>query len=429
MRPLASLLCLAFVLSCGASPQDSSPIQPIEPEAATGTVERDRSPQAPSPDVALLVAGNTDFGLALQRAAFSAGEDAVSSPHSISEALAMTWAGAQGETATQMAAAMRFTLPPERFHPAFDALDLALGSRGGLKIVNSLWGQQAYPWRQPFLDLLAQYYGAGLSLVDYRTDWESARGTINGWVAQETKDRIQDLLPAGCLDRTTRLVLVDAVTFDGAWQAPFDPGATQDRYFRADNGMTEVVKVMRREGMVRGAATDELVAAELPYEGGALSMVVIAPRQGTLADFEASLSVARLDAVLDALTVEDSTLRLPRFRIASPTVDLSETLEGMGMSLAFDRAQADFGPMAERVDGENLHIDKVLHKAFIAVGEEGTEAAAATAVIMGGDAGCVGPIAQPDRRELDFTRPFFFAIRDVQTREIIFLGHVAMPHE
>jgi len=341
----------------------------------------------------------------------------------------MTWAGARSGTEAQMATALHFSLPQARLHPAFNALDLALAKRSGLRIVNALWGQSEYPFLAPFLDTLKLNYGAGMTLLDFRTAWEPGRETINAWVAQQTKDRIQQLIPPGFMDKTTRLVLTNAITFDGLWSRPFDPSATRDEYFQRADGSFAQAKTMNQTGQIRGAATSDYVAAELPYQDGLLSMVVIAPT--SLASFEASLTATQLSQITQSLTTADSELSLPRFKIASSTLDLSKTLKAMGMSAAFDPGAADFGAMADlnKTNGENLFIQAVLHKAFIAVGEKGTEAAAATAVVMGGDAGCVGPVVPPQRRMLRVARPFLFFIRDVTSGTILFLGHVVEPTE
>lgn len=428
---LLSLLSTVALAACAANegtPKSGTPDVEVAVETRESDLPRETNPSVPEGDQARLVRDNAEFGLQLQRAVVQPDENAVLSPFSISEAMAMAWAGARAGTESEIATALHFGLPQQRLHAAFNGLSLALGQREGLRIVNSLWGQSDYPFLEPFLDTLKCNYGAGMRLLDFRTEWETGRKVINDWVAQETKQRIQELIPQGFMDKTTRLVLVNAITFDRPWAQPFESGATIERAFRRADQTYAWVKTMHRSGVMRGLASTDYTAVELPYQGNAFSMVVVQP--ASLRDFEASLTAERLSQIVRSLTEEDSNLALPRFKIASASIDLSKALQEMGMKRSFNPDTADFGAMADldKTNGENLFIQAVLHKAFIAVGEEGTEAAAATAVVMGGDAGCA-VVTPPRRRALTFDRPFLFFIRDVASGTILFLGHVTDPRE
>jgi serpin B len=401
-----------------------------DPNDAGGLVasdeERITSPDVPAGDLRAVVADNTDFALSLyQKLRFTPG-NLFYSPFSISAALAMTWAGARGETESQMAAALHFTLPQERLHPAFDALDLALASRGRgamgsdggafrLTVANAIWGQVGYPFEVPFLDTLALNYGAGVHVVDFRKDPEGSRGVINDWVAERTEDRIEDLLPPGSIDASTRLVLTNAIYFNAAWESPFDEGDTKDATFTRRDGTEIQVPTMRGSPRARYGSGDGWAAVELPYDRHELAMVLVLPDAGTIDAFEASLTGDALAAILGSMTEHLVTLSLPRFEIESQ-LSLVEQLSGLGMPIAFGDA-ADFSG----ISGEGgLAIRDVVHEAWVSVDEAGTEAAAATGVV-------VGPTSVPMPAEIHFDHPYLFVIRDLATETILFVGRVEDP--
>ncbi len=395
------------------------------------TVQRELSPAVPAADQQALVDGAGDFSLALyQRLAGAPGQgNLFFSPYSISLALSMTWAGAAGVTATEMADTLGFTLPPARHHPAFDWLDLELESRGAgaqgtdgqpfqLSITNALFGQQGYTYRPTFLDLLAQYYGAPLYLVDYMGDHEAARLTINAWVAQQTADLIPALLPDGSLDQWTRLVLANAIYFNAAWATQFREYRTGPEPFHRLDGSTVQVDMMHQEGSFPYVAEDGVQVIELPYDGDEVSMVVIVPDSGRYAEIEQSLDGSTLRGLLGLLATERVQLGMPRFTV-DYGLNLVATLDQMGMPSAFSNA-ADFSGIT---DEDPLCITAVIHKAVVEVDETGTEAAAATAVVMGADASMPAP---PDVI-LTLDRPYIFLIRDRATGALLFLGRVLDP--
>ncbi|HSR32452.1 MAG TPA: serpin family protein, partial [Anaerolineae bacterium] len=348
------------------------------------------------------------------------------SPYSVSLALAMAYAGASGETDRQMADTLHFSLPQERLHPAFNALEQELDRRGQgasgtdgqgfrLNVVNSLWGQEDYRFLSEFLDLLAADYGAEMRRLDFARE-ERARKTINDWASQQTEGRIQELIPTGVLDAATRLVLVNAVYFNAAWARPFDPRATQDGVFHLLDGSWLTTPMMYQAASFAYADGPDYQAVVLPYDGYEIAMVILLPAQGQFEAVERSLDARRVKAVLQGLAERQVSLTLPRFEFESG-FKLGAVLVEMGMPLAFT-LQADFSGMTP--DGE-LFISDVIHRATISVGEAGTEAAAATAGVM-------PPSAIPeDLVTLTVDRPFLFLIRDLQTGTVLFLGRVVDP--
>jgi len=349
------------------------------------------------------------------------------SPYSISVALAMTYAGAAADTADQMASTLRFTLPQDRLHPAFNAYSLDLQDRAEaetegtpfeLSVANSLWGQQGLPFRMEFLDLLAQNYGAGMRLVDFASDPEAARLAINRWVGDETREKIQDLIPSGAIDTLTRLVLANAIYFKAAWLYPFEAEATTTEPFHLLDGSTVDVPMMHQNEPHGYAVREEYRALELPYETGNMSMLIILPDEGEFSSVEETLSLEMVRQLVDELTYGPVILSLPRFTYES-AFSLKDALQHLGMSDAFDPDRANFSGM----DGNrDLHIGSVLHKAFVSVDEQGTEAAAATAVIMQTTSALAD---EPITFTVD--RPFILLIRDGGTGSILFLGRVMDP--
>jgi len=424
---LASFALLSAALQ-GCDSQGTPAIQnQIEP--AKSSALRVTDPQVSAEDTVTLASDNAAFALDAYHKLIANNGNLVFSPASISIALAMVYAGAVGTTASEMATTMHYTLPAERLHPAFDALDLALASRGEgklgadggpmrLHVVNAAWGERTYAFKASYLDTLAMNYGAGLNLLDFIHGFDAARVTINDWVAGQTEDRIQDLLPAGALDSATRLVLTNAVYFNAAWMQPFDPENTNDGTFNLLDSTTVTTKFMGGSlDNVPALQGDGFVAVALPYQDDRLSLLVVVPDAGTLATFESSLDATKLGAMVTGLTNQRVVLGMPRFRTET-SQSLEELLQALGMTSAFIFGQADFSGM----DGtHNLFISKVVHKAFIDVTEKGTEAAAATAVVMK-----VGSAA-PSGLNIYANRPFLYFLRDQPTGAVIFMGRVLDP--
>jgi serine protease inhibitor len=361
----------------------------------------------------------------------------VFSPASIVTALAMAYAGAAGTTAQEMAATLHFRLEGDTLHQALNSLDAALESRSWqgkdpedkdqgvlVKTANSLWGQKGTVFEQLFLDTLAADYGAGMRLVDYMTAAEDARKAINEWVASETEEKITDLIPAGALDALTRLVLVNAVYLDATWASQFDPALTKEGQFTTLAGDAATADMMFQSSSFPYAAGDGWQAVELPYlrddpSQDGLSMLVIVPEAGGFSEVESRLSSGLIDEAVGQLaTGPEVNLTMPKFEFRTQA-SLSTALTALGMQSAFDPGAADFSGMTTR---EELYISKVVHEAYITVDEEGTEAAAATAVIARVSAAPTMEIV-----ELTIDRPFIFALRDQETGALLFLGRVTDP--
>lgn len=370
--------------------------------------------------VETVVQGNTEFALDLYQKLRTVEGNLFFSPYSISTALAMTYAGARGNTRVQMAQALHFPLVQEQLHPAFASLEAKLGDIGRkghiqLRVANALWPQKGYALLEEFLALTKQHYGVLITTVDYG-DAETARCKINDWVEEKTENKIQDIIPPGILDALTRLVLVNAIYFKGSWASRFDQHLTSDAPFWVTPDEQVQVPMMRQVHEFGYGEGDGLQVLELSYAGDDLSMVVLLPRERDgLAKLEESLTAENLDTWTRELWSSEVQAFLPRFEITFP-FKLNNTLKSMGMVDAF--GNADFSGM----DGTKLlYIAAVLHKAFVAVNEEGTEAAAATAVV-GAARGL--PLSPPTFRA---DHPFVFLIRENSTGSILFLGRVVNP--
>jgi serpin B len=366
-----------------------------------------------------VVEGNTGFALDLYARLREDSGNLFLSPYSISTALAMTYAGARGETATQMTDVLHFPLERERLHSAFSALESSVKAAGGkpgcsLHVANTLWGQQGYGFLGDFLALTKRHYGAALREVDFQRATEQARQTINAWVEDQTEHKITDLLQRNDLDSITTLVLTNAIYFKGNWASQFDRKRTLDAPFRLNSTETVAVPMMRQSGNFAFAGGDEVDLVELPYQGDRLSMVLLLPKEsGGLANLEESLTRDNLARWLGRLREQPVQVSVPRFNLET-RFKLSKVLQAMGMTDAFRPGQADFSGMTGR---RELFIDEVIHQAQVEVNEEGTEAAAATAVVM--RKGAITTFVAD--------HPFLFLIRDKQSGSILFLGRVVNP--
>ncbi|HEY1500987.1 MAG TPA: serpin family protein [Acidobacteriaceae bacterium] len=355
------------------------------------------------------------------------------SPESISTAFAMADAGARGQTAAEMARVFHFTLPQERLHPAMGALLAGMNAEHEgyeLRVADALWAQQDAQLLPGYLSLMKADYGAGVNRVDFRTAAEAARGTINDWVAKETKDRIQNLIGRGVLTPATRLVLTNAIYFKGTWRSPFVKGATtEDGEFHLSAKQTAKAPLMHRTGGYRyydGGTFQEL---EIPYASGdpddALAMVVVLPKETDGLDaLERKFTAAAAQEWVGKLApVEKVMVTLPRFTMTQQ-FELSGTLATMGMPHAFEPS-ADFSGMTGKPE---FYISAAIHKAFIDVNEQGTEAAAATSTVMVA-AAMRRSVPEPPPVEFRADHPFLFMIRDGKTGGILFLGRVEDPRE
>ena len=419
----ASLLSFAL-LACGS--KSEPPTFPMAKSSATRVMD----PQVSTADSATFAADNEAFALSAYHQMTAGAGNLVFSPASISIALAMTYAGAAGTTASEMAAALHFSLPPERLHPAFDALDLALASRGqGFKgadggpmrvdVVNAAWAERTFTFLPAYLDILATSYGAGINLLDFVNAADSSRQTINAWVASQTNDKIQNLLPEGSVDSMTRLVLTNAVYLNAAWQTPFDPTNSYDggSFTLLDNSTVTTRMMSAGLGNIPAVKGTGFVAAALPYDDERLSLLLVIPDAGTFTAFEAALDQPTLDGIVASLSPQPVALSIPPFKIETEQ-KLVGLLQGLGMTSAFTPGLADFSGMDGGLD---LYISDVIHKAYIAVAEKGTEAAAATAVV-------IRNAALPSGLYVTANRPFLYFLRDEPTSAVLFMGRVVNPN-
>jgi len=347
------------------------------------------------------------------------------SPYSIRAALAMVASGAAGATEKQLVETLG--LPADRaaraqaVRASRKRLDEARARSGvTLDIANRVWSQKSFPLLPAFTSGLEDTFGAGMVEADFAAAPDKVRREINGWVEQQTRDRIRDLLPPGLLTRDARMVLVNAIYFYGLWSSPFPAAATKDEPFHlADGGQATVPLMFQRLKRAAYAELGDVQVCEIPYRGDELVMTVILPKAGGLPALEARIKAEGLAPFLAALRREEVNVRLPRFKLESQ-FSLAETLAKLGIRDAFNAGAADFSGMT---GGRDLYVSAVVHKAFVDVNEKGTEAAAATAVVMERTS-----IAVPrEPRDFRADRPFIFALRDRTSGEILFLGRLARP--
>lgn len=384
------------------------------------------APPPPPPwtdDMSAVAGGNDRFALDLYAQLATdkenKGKNLFFSPYSVHSALAMTATGARGATREQMAKVLHL--------PNDDAKLFAAGDLGRyyahprkdfeLNVANALWGQKGFPWRPEWVGQQEARFGAGFREADFRSNPDGERDRINRWVEEQTRERIKELLVPLQIDRDTAMVLVNAIYFKGAWATQFDPKKTAPAPFLCDDNTKLDVPMMHGELKAGYMYTaDGVQMAELPYRGGELSMVLVMPaRRDDLASLEKKLTPAALDKWLSALRDRaELQVSLPKFRVES-RFELPEHLKALGMTDAFARGRADFGGM---LPSPPVFVSAVAHKAFVEVGEEGTEAAAATAVVMGADSGPPSFYAN---------RPFLILIRDTKRGTILFMGRVMRP--
>ena len=378
-------------------------------------------------DLAAVVKGNGAFALDLYSRLSSSSGNLFFSPFSISSALAMAYGGAEGATAEEMAAALRFPVERERLHPAFaDLVKQAKGKSRGLELslANGLWAQRGYEFRESFKDLAKSHYGAELRELDFSVAAKACR-IINEWVETETHGKIRDLIGPGMLGPLTRLVMANAIYFKGDWASPFKKDQTEDAPFTVTSNQKVTVPMMLQQAKFGYLDTHSFQALELAYEGQDLAMVVFLPRKVEgLPELEKSLTPERLRTRLARLRQREVIAYVPRFR-AESTFMLNEALAEMGMRLAFDLSGADFSGMS---GSERLFLSLILHKAYVDVDEKGTEAAAVTALI----APTCARWHWPQIERIPVFRadhPFLFLIWDRRSGTILFLGRVTNPKE
>lgn len=417
---LASVVVIATVLAGCTGVQDAASPEPTPPAG-------EDIPEAGGNDS--VAAGNNRFAFDLYQELRNdpayAEENLFFSPYSISSALAITYEGARGRTADEIRAVFHLPVDDTARREGFLAIDAGINSEDSgytLRTANALWAEETYPFLQDYIETAGRYYSANVTNLDFTTQPEASRITINRWVEERTNDLIKDLLPEGSISPLTRLVITNAIYFKGTWVKQFDENKTVEAEFRKGPGESVLVPMMQRtdeEAVYGYAETNTLQVLEMPYtheSGTGLSMLVILPDEIEAA--EESLDAQKIDDLRQSLTERRVNVYFPKFSLET-TYPLAETLAAMGMPTAFTDA-ADLSGM----DGtQNLFVSSVVHKAFVDVNEEGTEAAAATGVIinmktsLGGDE---TPVFRADH-------PFIFAILDNDTGTILFMGRVVDP--
>lgn len=376
------------------------------------------------PVVVTAVPGGGEFALDLYRqiAAEHEGESLFFSPFSVRSALAMTWEGARGETADQMAAALKLPeLAGSDIHAGLGSMTRSLNAKGKpyeFSVANAVWVDRTLLLADSYVQQIKDAYRVGIEQADFIRQPESERVRINQWVEQQTRDRITDLMSSGTVTEDTRLVLANAIYFKGQWAEKFDGNLTRDSGFQLANGTHVLVPTMKRTNEKLAVSHGEgFRLLELPYVGNTLSMVILLPhRADGLTKLEESLTVEVLDTVLNELHEREINMfQMPKFKVSpGESYRLNSALQAMGMVRAFVPG-ADFTGLSP--SGGNLFISDVMHQGFVEVNEEGTEAAAATGVgVMATSASMV-----------NVDRPFLFLIRHRPTGEILFMGRVLDP--
>ncbi|MFZ6734220.1 serpin family protein [Undibacterium sp. Ji42W] len=436
MRPtlICSCLLLGLISACGgagtAATATTIETKPQAVSTAKSTLARNSAPQASDADLAAAVAGNTEFALKILPLLDAQGDsNLVYSPYSLTLALEMAAAGAKGDTLSSMEKALAFQLQQSRLQPALNRLDLLLADKTStaakpnvqlpnLNIANALWAQQGYSLQSSYLDALSVNFGAAVNLQDFVSAAEPSRLAINNWVADQTQQKIKDLIPAGGVSPQTRVVLTNAIWFKSDWAQPFTKEATRNQDFTDRKGSVKNLPFMNLTSNFPYVQGKGYQAVELPYIDNKLAMLLVVPDAGKFDDFMQGLSSTTINNMTTGLKDNYIALSMPKFNFsANPAMNSS--LSTLGMGAAFDASKADFSGIS---GNRELSISGVVHKAFINVDEKGTEAAAATGVLIG-----VTSINVTQPLKLTLDRPFLFMIRDRQTGLIIFMGKLMNP--
>jgi serpin B len=367
------------------------------------------------------VTGNNKFAFKLYEEINDEEENVFFSPYSISSALAMTYNGAKGTTGDEMAEVLNFTKDKEALSADFKQLneDFRNFNQEDLKlhIANSLWCQQDLDFKQSFLDMNAKYYDAGIQKVNFAENYKEIRKEINQWVEKKTQNKIQDLIQKGMLDKLTRLVLVNAIYFKGMWEFPFDEKKTKEDTFYVYSECMTKADFMHRDITAKYYKDDLAKVIEIPYSGKQLSMMIIMPLEKYgMRKLENKLDNKLYESYNKSLYSTKVKLSLPKFKI-NAGYELNKPLSELGMKSAFGK-NADFSGIT---DVEELYISNVIHKSFVEVNEEGTEAAAATGVVMR------KTTAIMKKEVFEADHPFIFFIKDNKTGSILFMGRVMNP--
>jgi len=408
MKHILLLLFLVIILINGCVKALENP-EEIIPTAADS--------KATNEGVGIVVGANNQFALDLYLKFKDEEENIFFSPYSISTALAMTYEGARGKTAEEMRSVFYFPEDDDIRRYSFARIYNQINKKEKkykLHTANALWTQIDYSFLDEYLDVVEKYYAGKATNLDFGNETEKSRETINGWVEERTNNKIKDLIPAGILNADTRLVLTNAIYFKGTWLLQFNKEYTRQEDFKVNPEKTVKVDMMNLiDEEFNYGETEELQVLEMLYDGEELSMLVILPKEDNLKSAEDLLSLKKLNELRNALTKQKVDVYIPKFKFETKYF-MKETLMEMGMSSAF--GGADFSGMNGT---KNLFIDNVIHQAFVEVNEEGTEAAAATALVM--------KEAISEKIVFNADHPFIFMIQERETGNILFMGRVFDP--
>lgn len=382
--------------------------------------------QNPSQNISNDIPGSINqFGIELYKQLSSTKGNTFFSPFSISTAMAMTYAGARGNTEQEMARVMHFDSDQSLFHNEYKQyLDKIFTNKKGVKLTtaNSLWAQKDYTFLDSFFNITEEYYNAPVHLVDYTSDneREKTRETINKWVEGKTNNKIKDLLQPSDLEPLTRLVLTNAIYFFGNWEKPFDSKLTEPNTFYSDQGLEIQAPFMKHKEDYKYYENDQIQYLEIPYTSSQISMAIILPKETEgLAEIEEKLDKISLNQWMTKATIQKVNILIPKFKTSFRT-SLNKALSDMGIKEAFTE-DADFSGMT---GGKDLMISNVIHQAFIEVNETGTEAAAATAVVMR-----MKSAFAAEEMFFNANHPFIFIIKDNETNSILFMGRIINPEK
>ncbi len=373
-----------------------------------------------------VIEGNNKFAIGIMQNLKFAEENSIISPYSISTALAMTYGGARGKTMNEMSSVMKYSLEQNSFHPTFSAFMSDITSisseKAGFESANAIYAQKDYDFLSEFFELINKNYGSALKFVDFhKGNREDIRQEINKWVELKTKSKITELIAPNILSEDTRMVLVNAIYFLAEWEKEFNKELTYSDSFYPNNGDPQKVNYMKTTDNFMYIQSKGYEAIELPYSGNKFSMMMVLPESKTdFSSFIKSFSYDDFNTITSNFAKKQVEVNIPKYKIETAT-ELQKVLIQMGMPLAFSN-KADFSGMTGKQD---LKIDKVIHKAFVEVDEKGTEAAAATAVVMIRKTAAVEDMSQKIIFKAD--RPFLFFIKENNNNTIIFMGSVINP--
>ena len=414
------MLCIMTLAGCAVNPTPTA-----QSGNLTGKLAYETAPQFIEAELQQLAVSQNEFANAIFAYQAQAKENLVISPYSLYQALSMLYAGAAGETASEMRLAMRLPWEDARVHRLVNALNQQLLASAGsdeeqgfkLQMANALWAAHDFFYEQAFLDTLSQNYDTGLRTLDF-TDANAASNAINAWVAEQTEQKITQLAEPSMFSADTALALTNAVYFKAAWLYPFNEATTANAPFTLLNGAQQNVPTMRLSEMLKASVTEELTIVQLPYAGGTMVMEILMPSLDSWNDPDALAQLWSAQGVLSELQPENVSLSLPKFSIKTPIMDMIPALNANGMRLAFTE-EADFSGIS---GDQSLFVSTIAQKAFIDVNELGTEASAATIAV-------VSPKSAPggEPLQINIDRPFIFQIRDTATGTVLFIGTVMQP--